>query len=90
MYDGKCNCDENYIGETGRNITISDIGNNSEPAKHLNQFPEHRFNRKILRRVPNKIRQRKIHEAYCVMCTHPTLNNQLELISLTLFRNGVT
>ena len=94
-YEGKCNYGDNYIGETGRNVTIrwddnSDIGKNSEPAKHLNQFPEHRFNWKILRRVPNKVRQRKIHEAYYVMCMRPTLNNQLELTSLTLFGNGVT
>ena len=44
-----CNCGENYIGETGRNVTIrwdehTDISNNSEPAKHLYQFPEYRFN----------------------------------------------
>ena len=68
----------------------SDIGKNSEPTKHLNQFIEHRFNWKILRRVPNKVRQRTIREAYYVMCMRPTLNNQLELTSLTLFRNGVT
>ena len=30
------------------------------------------------------------HEAYYVMCMRPTLNNQLELTSLTLFRIGVT
>ena len=95
VYERKCNCGENYISETGRNITIrsdehSDIGKNSEPAKHLNQFPEHRFNWKILRRVPNKVRQRKIHEAYYVMCTRPTLNNQLELISFIRFGNGVS
>ena len=93
MYEGKCNCGRNYIGETGRNVPVrwdehSDIVKNSEPAKHLNQFPEHRFNWKILRRVPNNVRQRKINEAYYVM--HPTLNNQLELTYLTLFRNGVT
>ena len=45
---------------------------------------------KILWRVPNKVKQRKIHEAYYVMCLCPTLNNQLELTSLTLLRNGVT
>ena len=83
------------MGETGRNVTIrwhehSDISKNSEPPKHLNQFPEHRFNWKILRRVPKILRQRKIHEAYYVMCMRHTLNNQLELTSLTLFRNGVT
>ena len=55
----------------------------------MKQFPEHRFNWKILRRVPNKVRQRKIDEAYYVMCLCPTLN-QLELTSLTLFRNEVT
>ena len=91
MYAGKCNCGENYIGETGRNVTVrwdehNGIGKNSEPAKHLN----HRFNWKIIRRYPNKVRQRKIHESYYVMCMCPTLNNQLELTSLTLFRNGVT
>ena len=95
VYEGKCNCGENYIDETGRNGTArwdehSDRGKISEPAKHPNQFPEHRFNWKILRRVPNKIRQRNIHEAYYIMSMRPTLNNQLELTSLTLFRNGVT
>ena len=93
-YEGKCNYGDNYIGETGRNVTIrwddnSDIGKNSEPAKHLNQFPEHRFHWKILRRVPNRVRQRNIQKAYYVMCMHPNLNNQLDLTSFTLFRNGV-
>ena len=44
MYEGKCNCGENYIGETGRNVPYCKTewtGENSEPAKHLNQFPEH-------------------------------------------------
>ena len=67
-----------------------DIGKNSEPVKHLYRFSLRRFNWKILKRVPNKVRQRKIHEAYYVMCLRPTLNNQLELTSLTLFQNGVT
>ena len=49
VYHGKSNFGENYIIETGRNVTIrsdehSDIDKNSEPAKYLNQFPEHRFN----------------------------------------------
>ena len=39
--------------------------------------------------VPNKVRKRKTHEAYYVMCLLPTLNNQLELTSLTPFQNGV-
>ena len=94
VYEGKCNCGEYYIGEIGQNVSIkwdeySDTGKNSESAKHLYQFPEHKFNWKILRRVPNKVRQRKIHDAYYIMCLCPTLNNWLELISLTLIRNGV-
>ena len=94
VYEWKCNCGKNYIGEKGRNVTIrwdqhSDIGKNSEPTKYLNQFPEPRFNWKFLRKVPNKVRQRKIQEAYYVMCLRPTLNNQLQLTSLTLFGNGV-
>ena len=41
MYEGKCNCGENYIGETGRNVTIrwdehSDIDKHSEPESILN------------------------------------------------------
>ena len=93
VYEGKCNCGENYIGETWRNGTIrldekSEINQNSDPAKYLYQFLEHRFNWKTLRRVPNKVRERKIHEAYFVMCLRPALNNQLELTSLVLFRNG--
>ena len=36
---------------------------------------------KILRRLPNKARQRKIHEAYYIMCF-----TQLELTFLTLFQ----
>ena len=95
VYEGKYNCSENCISETGRNVTIrwdehSDIGKNLEAAKHRSQFPEHRFNWKILRRVPNQVRQRKIHKVYCLMCMFLTLNNQLELTSLTLFRNGST
>ena len=95
VYEGKCNCGENYISETGRNVTVrwnenSDIDKNSETAKHIKQIPEHRFNWRILRRFPNKVRRRKINEAYYVMYLRSTLNNQLELTSLTLFRNVVT
>ena len=95
MYEGKCNSGENCIAGSDRNVTLRwderiDIGKNSEPANYLNQFPEHRFNWKILGRVLNNVRQRKIPYSYYVICMYPTLNNQLELTSLTLFRNGVT
>ena len=54
------------------------------------KFLEHNFNLKTLRSVPNKVRQRMINEAYSVMCLCPTLNNQLQLTPLTLFRNRFT
>ena len=37
---------------------------NSESPKHLYQLPEHKFNWKILRRISNKVTQRKIQEVY--------------------------
>ena len=53
VYEGKCNYGENYISETGRNVTIrwdehNNKGKKLEPAKHLNQFSENRFNWKAL------------------------------------------
>ena len=71
VYEGKCNWGKNCISEAGRNVTIRwdkhcDIGKDSELTKHLYQFPE------TLRRVLNKVRQRKIHESYYVMCLCPT------------------
>ena len=36
-----------------------DIGKNPDPAKHFYQFPEHKFNWRTLRRVLNKVHQRK-------------------------------
>ena len=94
VYEGICNCGKNHIGETRRNVTVrwndmhNNIGKYSEPSKHLGQFAEHIFNCKILRRVLN--RQRKIYEAYYVMCLRSTLNNQLLLTFLALFQDGVT
>ena len=45
VYEGKCNCCENYIGETRQNVNIrwdehSDVGKNSGPAKYFYQFSE--------------------------------------------------
>ena len=49
VYEEKSNCGENCIGKTGRNDTKrrekhKDISKILEPAKHLNQFLEHKFN----------------------------------------------
>ena len=53
MYEVKCNCGQNYIGEAKQNVTIrrdehSDIVTNSEPARHLYQFPEQVLTGKFL------------------------------------------
>ena len=79
MYEGRCSCGKNYLGETGRNVIIkwneySDISKNSEPTNRLYRFPERSSNWKILRRVPNNVRQRKIPKTHYVMCLRPTLN----------------
>ena len=50
------------------------IVKNSEPKKHVYRFSEHIFNWKNLRRVTNKVRQGKIHEAYYIIWLLPTLN----------------
>ena len=57
--DLKYNCAENYIGETGQNVTMrrDEHCEPAEPVEHLYQFPGHSFNLKTLKRVPNKIRQ---------------------------------
>ena len=68
----------------------SDKGKNSEPAKHLYQFPEHSFNWNVLRRVPNKLNKERFMKHITLCVDALTLNNQLELTSLTLFRNKVT
>ena len=46
----------------------SDIGKKLETAKHINQFPEHRFKRKILRRVSNKDKERFIKLITLFLC----------------------
>ena len=53
MYVRKCNCGNNNISEAEQNISIRwdeycDIHENSQLAKRLYQFPEHRFNWKII------------------------------------------
>ena len=95
VYDEKCTCGENYIGETGRNVTIiwnehSGMCKNSEPAEHLYQSPEHSFNLKIFRRVPNKVRQRRFMKdiTLCVYAL-PLIINWSEPL-LEIIQNGVT
>ena len=50
-WDEHCN---ETLPYNGMNIVKGKI---SEPAKHLCQFPEHKFNSKILRKNPNKTKK---------------------------------
>ena len=70
-------------------MLLQDVMNIVTEVK-IHSHSERRFNWKIFRRVQNKVSQRKIHEAYYVMCMRPTLKNQLELTFLKLFQDGVT
>lgn len=94
IYEGKCVCGENYIGETERNAETRWAEHNnpkrcSEPAKHLNRNPGHKFDWKILCRAPKIDKDRKNLEACIIALKKPSLNNQLETNTLVLFRNGI-
>ena len=95
IYEGTCCCGKKYIGETIRNVETrwaehnSDSGK-SEPAKHLQTHPDHSFVWKIIMIAPRGNKERKYLEAAKIAVKQPELNNQLEALSLKLFRNGIT
>ena len=95
IYKVECSCKSTYVGETLRNSNIrwaeheSDKGS-FEPAKHPIENPTHRFTWSILDRAPTNVRKRKILEAYHIKAQRPTLNDQLDIKSLILFRFGIT
>ena len=66
------------------------IDGKSEPAKHLVNNNNHRFNWTTITRAPMDSRKRKIMEAYHINKFLPDLNEQIETRSLNLFRNGIT
>ena len=95
IYEGVCSCGENYIGETKRNVQTrwnehEDLRKDSEPAKHLGCFPEHKFNWKIIMNAPTNTRARKNLEAALIALKRPSLNDQMDSNQLILFRHGVT
>ena len=72
IYEGSCDCGENYIGETNRNVEVrwaehQNPKHNSEPAKHLKRNPNHTFDWKILCRASKFTRDRKNLEAYLLL-----------------------
>ena len=95
IYKGECSCGDTYIGETKRNAVIrwkehNSNNKKSEPSKHLVQNPDHEFNWSILARAPQDNRKQVILEAYFITSQKPSLNDQKDIKSLFLFRNGIT
>ena len=95
IYEGLCSRKENYIGETKRNVITrwneyEDQNQDSEPAKHLLQHPDHVFHRKVLTSAPINTCKRKNLELFFIAVKLPTLNKQKDSKKLILFRNGVT
>ena len=98
IYEGKCTCDESYIGETVRITDIrwdehskpSPSSTLTDPAKHVMENPTHHFTWKVLTRAPQNKLKRLILEAYFIAKLKPKINVQVNHGLLLLFRHGVT
>ena len=95
IYKGVCSCKNTYIGETKRNSVIrwkehESLSGTSEPSKHLASNPTHQFSRMILEKASSNMRKRKISEAYYIRTQRPSLNDQVDVKKLSLFRFGLT
>ena len=83
------------IGDTKRNVETwqnehENPNKDSEPAKHLTKFPDHKFDWKILLTAYTNAKLRKILESSMIALKQPSLNKQLDFDQLILFKNGVT
>ena len=95
VYEGTCTCGITYTGETERLATLrwkehEDPRKQSEPSKHLYNFPGHRFTWRVLSPAPKLSIKRKILEAFYISKYKPKLNEQVKSNTLVLFRHGVT
>ena len=95
IYEGVCTRKENYIGETKRNVKIrweehSDINKISEPSRHLKSNLTHAFTSKVLMTAPINDCVRKNLEVSFIALSRLSLNEQIDVKKLLLFRNGFT
>ena len=95
FYRRVCTCGEAYIGEIIRNVETrwkerNIPSNKSNPSKHINTHIDHIFTWSIICNAPTNKFKRKIIGACFIAIMKPTLNDQLDLDLLPLFRNGIT
>ena len=93
IYEGKCNAV--YIGETKRNAQVcwrehDQMAGKSEPSKHVLNNIGHAFEWKVITNAPGNFRKRKILDAFYIVKQKPSINDQLDIRFLRLFRNGIT
>ena len=97
IYEGKCSCGEEYIGET---VRMTDIRWNehiplpnrtlTDPGKHIEENSTHEFKWKVITRAPRNKLKRLILEAYFIAKKRPKINVQINPKLLLLYRNGIT
>ena len=95
IHYGKCQCGEDYVGETIRNTaTCWSEHNNpthkSETAQHIKNHIGYLFDWSILCNSPSNSQITKNFEALFVGIMIPSLNEQTNFDRLTLFHNGIT
>ena len=95
IYEGKCSCGRQYIGETIRNSDIrwnehESTTGKSQPAKHLADKKSHMFMWKVLSSALLHLPKRKILEVFFITKLKPDLNDQIEHHAFPLFQHGVT
>ena len=95
IYEGQCTCGDLYIGETERNATTrwnehNTPSDKSDPAKHLHDYPTHRFTWRIISSAPKLSIKRKILEHLYIAKHKPAINEQINSDILTLFKHGYT
>ena len=95
IYEGICSSSGNNIGKTKRNVGTrwnehENPNEDSEPAKHCREFPDHKFDWKTLLMAPTNPKLGNILESSMIAHKNPSLNEQFDIDQLILFKNGIT